>query len=321
MGDATMRILLAFLCVLVLPACAMTETGFAPRSYYTIDGDIAALTQDRPATGSDSGTGTGTQAVKSDGSLAKYFDGTTPTEARRNNFIEIRLAVYDLEYERFTQNLRAGRTDAETIADLTVIGLSLATTLSDSKHAKTVLGAIITSFTGGRAAIEKNYYADRTTSALITQMDAERKAALIPILTGKARPLAEYSISDTIRDLLAYKRAGSIDGALKAVQKAATDKDEAASAALKEYRAVKFGADANTLRIRKYLFPAMVKVLDNQPIDASGAVIKAPDPAHLASVQAEMTKLNLGQVLVPVFMNAAAFADERAKVIAALNIP
>jgi hypothetical protein len=301
MGGSDLRILLAMLCVLVLPACAMTETGYAPRNFYGVDKDIAEL-------------------ETLDASLTTYFQSNATT-ASRNEFIARRLALYDLEYLRFTQNFRLGRAEADTLFDHAMLGLSLATTLSSGEDTKTALGAIMTALTGGRASIEKNFYADKTSSAMVSQMTAERKAALVPILDGASKPIEKYSMDSAFRDLNAYRAAGTVDGALEAFQKAAAKKDEVASAAIEEYRTAKFGADDNTLRIRKYLFPTMVKLLNNQAVDASGAVIAAPDPSRLASLQAEMHKLNLDQVLPVTFMNAAAFADERAKVVLALNIP
>lgn len=300
-----MRLLLAICCALLLPACAMTQSTFAPQSYHTLDKDIADLR-------SKFGIAT---------SIDQYYDGTAETEAGRNEFIAKRLALYDLEYLRFVQTLRLGRAEMATVFDHGLLGLGLATTLAAGAHTKTVLGAVTTAVIGSRASFEKNFYADQTTLALISQMNAERKVALLPILQGITKPIGEYPMSQALLDLSAYQAAGTMDAALIGVQKGAVAKEATASAAIAQYRTHAYQPDDSTARIWKWLYPGFVSFDANgDALDANGTIVPI-NSANYQSLRAEIAKLGLDGIALPAFQGHKALASSRAQAIIDLSIP
>lgn len=303
-GEAGLRILLSLLCALCLSACAMTETGFAPRSSLSLDKDIAGL---------EAQYGLAT-------SLQDYYSKPETAE-RRNEFVAARLALYDLEYMRFVQGLRLGRAEADTLFDHSLLGLGLATTLAAGEHTKTVLGAVTTAITGSRASFDKNFFADKTTGALVSQMNAERKEALLPIAQGVSQSVQAYPMTRAIIDLNAYQMAGTIEGALQGVHKDAAAKDAAASAAIDRLRDGKFVPDASTWRITSWLYPGYTSFdADGVAHDGSGATV-AINSANYQALRAEMVKLHLDGVTLESLLNDPANADARAQAIADLKIP
>lgn len=282
----------------------MTQTGYAPQSFYSLDRDIKELEE-------EFGVAT---------SIKEYYS-QAETEQRRDEFIAGRLTLYNLEYLRFVQGFRLGRAEADTIFDSVLLGLGLATTLSSGERTKTVLGAITTAFTGSRNSVEKNFYADKTTSALVAQMNADRKVALIPILAGTQEGIEDYPLSRAIVDLSEYQFAGTIDGALQGVQKDAAVKDVAASKDIEQYRSVAFSPDDSTARIRKYLYPQLSKIVNGKMLDANGVVIPSPVQARVTELLEQKNKLGYGDVAIGTFLNGPDFAEARAQIVKNLDIP
>ncbi|HYD37382.1 MAG TPA: hypothetical protein VEA60_07200, partial [Allosphingosinicella sp.] len=243
------------------------------------------------------------------------------TVERRNRFIAGRLTLYDLEYVRFLTRFRLTRAASATALDAVAIGISSATTLFGGERTKEVLGAVSTALTGGRAAYEKNFYDDQTASALVTQMNAERKVALLPILQGAKGSIADYPMTQAIVDLNNYQFAGTISGALAGVQRDAAAKDADATAMIDRFRTVSFAPDDNTDRIRRWIWPGLATTdPDGTVRDSAGNAIAA-NQERLAALRSELAKLGLDGIQIASFLRSADLADARAKAVAALQIP
>ena len=66
---------------------------------------------------------------------------------------------------------------------------------------------------------------DETVPVLITAMNAARKEALLPILKGNGKTLAEYPFTEALSNLHLYYQAGTFIGALQEIQKDAGAKE------------------------------------------------------------------------------------------------
>lgn len=297
------RSYLMLLIAVLLSGCAVTR-GYAPHSAYPISRDIAELHT----------------RFQSASSITGYYAGAD-TAARRNEFIAGRLTLSNLEYIQFIRQFRLSRAQEQAAFDITQLGLGVATTLVAGERAKTVLGTITTALTGARNAYEKNFYDDQTTAALVTQMNAERKVALIPILAGTKASIEDYPLTQAIVDLTEYQLAGTIDGALQAVQRDAGVKDARASAVIDQYRTVSFRPDDMTVRIKTWLFPGAVSFdATGTARDSAGAPV-ALDAGRYASLQVELKTLGLAGIALPNFLGKASLAADRAKAVETLNIP
>jgi hypothetical protein len=96
------------------------------------------------------------------------------------------------------------------------------------------LAALAAGVTGSRAIIERDYFYEKTVPALVAQMNAERKKALIPILNGMARSIDDYSIVAAISDLDDYYQVGTFAGAINAIQADANVKEAAQNVTINE---------------------------------------------------------------------------------------
>lgn len=297
------RLFLPIIVATLLSGCAAQQL-YAPRTAYPVDKDIIELHD---------------HFLRSS-SITGYYAGANNVQ-RRNEFIAGRLTLYNLEYIEFIKRFRLSKAQEHAAFDLTQIGLGVATTLVAGERTKTILGSVSTALTGARSSYEKTFFDDQTTAALITQMNAERKVALIPILAGAKSSIDDYPLTQAIADLAEYQLAGSIDGALRGVQKDASAKDIKATALIDQYRTVSFRPDNSTARIKAWLWPGAVSFLaDGTALDANGAVV-ALDAAHLAALQTQLDAQNLKGIALPNFLGKDTLAADRAKLVAALNIP
>ncbi|MBW2741290.1 MAG: hypothetical protein JRE64_21160 [Deltaproteobacteria bacterium] len=73
-----------------------------------------------------------------------------------------------------------------------ILGLNIAGVSFFDAVTKTVLAGLAAGVTGSKQVIDKNYYFEKTIPALVGQMNAERKKALVPILVDVRGTLDEY---------------------------------------------------------------------------------------------------------------------------------
>jgi hypothetical protein len=98
-------------------------------------------------------------------------------------------------------------------------------TTTGNAATKAALGAASTGIIGANAAINKDLYYQKTIPALLTQMEANRLKAKLPIAQGLTQPDSKYSLLKAYIDLDAYKDAGSMPAAISSItQSAANDK-------------------------------------------------------------------------------------------------
>jgi|GEM_PF-4363205 len=254
-------------------------------------------------------------------SVKAYYAVTPEDEHRRDEFIIGRLTLYNLEYIIFLRQFTLSRAETATAFDISNLILTLSTTVSNGERSKTLLGAVGTLLNGSRTSIEKNFYDDQTSQALVAQMNAERAAALVPILEGMQQKVSTYPLSRAIIDLNAYYDAGTMQGALQGIQKAASEKATAAAIDIESLRSVSFKEDDSSKRIFAWLFPTATSV------DRFGAPTLAdgtPAPENTANVDrltAFLVENGLDGLPPENFLDSGALADLRAKAVTELNIP
>lgn len=307
MPDRGIGALVVLLLALLMGGCTTTGNMYAPESSFTSPADIAALKE----------------KYVSATSIEKYYS-QPETKQRRNEFIAGRLVLYDLSYVDFVTKFRFGRAAESTILDTATLGIAQAITFLGGERTKEVLGAISGAIIGTRASYEKNFFDEQAAGAIASQMNAERKTALVPIMAGTKAEIDEYPLSVALMDLANYQYAGTIDGALSSIQRDAGIKESKATAALDRYRTDAFAPDDSSERIWRWLFPGMVgRGAKGEPVDEAGAAIQI-STAHLAALRAEIarvTNTNPGEIPLHHFIDNAKFRDNRKAVLTTLEIP
>jgi hypothetical protein len=131
-------------------------------------------------------------------------------KAERDDAIEDVLAMIDSNYQDYINRLETRRSTTDFIADVIDLGTGAATGIAKGERPNQILGIALTAFRGGRKSIELNFYKEQTTPILISKMDGNRAKVYAEILQKKTRPVTEYSLSDAIRDMVAYYNAGTL---------------------------------------------------------------------------------------------------------------
>lgn len=196
------------------------------------------------------------------GAEKKYYEEKNPELRKplRDNIVRARIYVADVNYHEFSRNLNAEQKAFAVGSDITVLALAGAGTLAKSTKTKTRLAAWSAGVLGGRSAIDKEIYYDKTLPAIIAQMDASRRTVLATLYTGLAKSDGDYGLLQAKTDLEDYYIAGTLPGALNAITKEAGKQSGVADqkiAAIAEYK-YNFGGKSPTLL--KYYQPADGKV-------------------------------------------------------------
>lgn len=205
-------------CVLLLSGCASSRKPGFPRQSY----DEKALIEEIE------------EKLDLPTKIISYYDSiagpSTPDQkmSRRNEIITTKIALIDLNYNQFLACFSFNKQTIDTAADLSQLGINLATTIIDSSGPQSVLGAASAGIVGTRLSIDKNFFYEKTVPVLISAMNAQRKEALIPILEGLKLTAEEYSLSQALSDTDTYYFAGTFVGALQTLQKDSGKKEAVA---------------------------------------------------------------------------------------------
>lgn len=161
--------------------------------------------------------------LKAQASIKTYYDD--PSLQNRNKFISTRMVLTNIAYIKFIKEMSAEETQLHSAADLLVVSLDVAAAAASPVNAKTIMSGLSSIIGGSRLALDKNTFHEKTMSALIASMNAQRKEVLTRILQGSASGVEAYAIEQALADLNDYYLAGTIPGALNAIQKDAGSKE------------------------------------------------------------------------------------------------
>jgi hypothetical protein len=131
-------------------------------------------------------------------------------KAQRDDTIEDVLAMIDSNYQDYINRLQMRRSTFDFVADVIDLGTGAATGIAKGERPNQILGIALTAFRGGRKSLELNFYKEQTVPILITKMDGNRAKVYAEILQKKAKPVEQYSLSESIRDMVAYYNAGTL---------------------------------------------------------------------------------------------------------------
>jgi len=157
-------------------------------------------------------------------------DYNSDVNSYRSAIIYRTLADIESTYGHFEVQLTTSRATKSVLADTTQLGLTAATTVVSASDVKDILAASLSGFQGSQLSFDKNFFREKTTESLISQMRADRKnleAQIISRLaaqdvipttdpTTKAN-IAAYSLDAAWIDITQYYYAGTVPSALVSI--------------------------------------------------------------------------------------------------------
>ena len=147
-------------------------------------------------------------AIRSASNAAGRFDEAKTIRDSVIYKIKADIDAYYYEYEILFNNRRAG---ADIAGDILELSLSAATTITNGERAKTVLASILSFVQGSRLSINENYFREKTTAAIISQMRANRTRVKNDIIKklSDLNPV-QYSLNEALGELTDYFYEGTI---------------------------------------------------------------------------------------------------------------
>lgn len=156
----------------------------------------------------------------------------------------------EARYDAFVDQLYSGDRATALGFDLLQLALAGATGLVN-QGAVEELAVASTVTAGARASIDKRVFYDRTISALVSTMDAERAGIQADIGRKRRLPYNEYSLNDASDDLNRLVRAGNVNRAFSRLARTAEADRAAAQARLDGISAACDDIDADDAVVRR----------------------------------------------------------------------
>ncbi|MGH7833608.1 MAG: hypothetical protein ACREQK_08185, partial [Candidatus Binatia bacterium] len=169
-GKRSLALILAGL----LAGCSTLRHGGAPEPSFNAEKDLEQLAKE----------------FEPGESIRDFYK--SPTVDARNKFITGRLTMMNIRYIQFIRQLTTDRQLLDTAGAMLVLGMNIAGASVAAASTKTVLAALSAGVGGSKEIVDKNYFFDKTIPALVGQMNAERKKALVPLLVGLKASLEDY---------------------------------------------------------------------------------------------------------------------------------
>jgi hypothetical protein len=143
------------------------------------------------------------------------------------------LLLTDLHYQDYRESLYAMTSGTDFAGSAIITAMNAASTLSGGEQFKTLIAATTTGLSGVKTEFNRSILRDKTLHAIFKQMDASRAVVNLRIqrslsLSRSAAGLKDYSIDEALRDVVAYYNAGTLVGALDAIENNAVKQQEKA---------------------------------------------------------------------------------------------
>jgi enamine deaminase RidA (YjgF/YER057c/UK114 family) len=140
------------------------------------------------------------------------------------------MADIELRYSKFEMELTTKRAGFETGADMVQLGATAATAVVGASEIKDLLAASLVAFQGSRISVDKNFFREKTTESIISQMRATRKTKQAQIITNLgSRDVSSYPWDAVWIDLVDFYYAGTVPSALVEIAGATGTKAETAT--------------------------------------------------------------------------------------------
>jgi len=135
---------------------------------------------------------------------------------QRNRIVNRLKANIDANYHEFENQLFTGRATTNVLSDITELGATAAINITNGERAKNIIAVLLTGFKGGRKSVDENFFKERTTAVIISQMQASRAHIEAELLKNlREQDANEYSLDAALGDLITYFYAGTLQKGLQ----------------------------------------------------------------------------------------------------------
>lgn len=210
----------------------------------------------------------------------------------------------DANYHEFENQLFTGRARGNVLGDITELGAAAAINITNGERAKNIISVLLAGFKGSRKSVDENFFRERTTAVVISQMQASRARIETLILRSiREQDAGDYSLDAALGDLINYFYAGTLQKGLQdlAQQTGQTALTEKRNAEREKLRAAT-AEDVVVAQSIRDRFNALFK-------DALTAPIDLTKQAAAVKVAKEALQELTGQTVAPNISNTDLFTQ------------
>lgn len=234
--SAATRALAAWLCLISLTGC-QSMSGY-------------------PQSPQKSDTLNNLQNTYFDGKKVADYDSDTVADSRllkRNEIVEKRIQASDMEFSLLKRCLSSENNSISVGADLLALALNgLGATTGDAAT-KAALAAASGGVIAANGAVNKDIFYQKTVSAVIAQMEADRAKAKATVFQGLSESDASYPLTRAEIDLVALYDAGNLNTAITNITQQSATEAQTSQAVIDTYRTQAMSSSDSTKKILTWL--------------------------------------------------------------------
>jgi hypothetical protein len=143
----------------------------------------------------------------------------------RNLILNELVLLTDYYYQTYEGNMIAGKARSDFGFGMASTALSLASAVSTVEDSKTIISTIASLASSTRTEIDKNFYHEQTTQALIVKMRALRTVKKLALINGSFLSYEQYPLERGLGDFFEYYRAGTMANAVQSIYEYAAEQN------------------------------------------------------------------------------------------------
>jgi len=198
--------------------------------------------------------------------IAEYNNTNTSADRKktiRNRIIYSDISQIDQKFNDFKVRLNSQENILSIGADFTALTLAGLGATVASAGTKAALAAASAGVIGAKAGIDKDVLYQKTITALVTEMEAQRSQVFARIITNTNSDVAKYPLEAASKDLQDYYQAGTLVNALEGVNQSAGEKAQAADAKVAKALSANYSYTDLSKKIESYWKPDGIRNDEN----------------------------------------------------------
>jgi hypothetical protein len=176
-------------------------------------------------------------------------------QAIRDELVYGKMQVLEDDFLEFERCLNSAGNYVSLGSDLTVLVFNGLAATTGTAATKSALAAASAGVVGAQGVVNKDLYYQKTLSALISQMQANREKARLTIIQNLKQSDAAYPLNAAEIDLKRLEEAGSLVNAINDIAQQATNSKQNSQALIQSLQTLTFTATDAATKLQAWLYP------------------------------------------------------------------